>query len=182
MVLGSTYAVLSTAARLSLLRLLLGRRLCLLLGLLLGRLGLRLLLGRLGFRLLLGGLGLLLLLLLGLLLFARWLRRGLLVLGGGLLGLVLGLLLSTRGRLAAKLELDYILTNGDGVLLVDEKLLDGTGLRCVQRDVDLVGLDGGNLLVLLNVVADLCGLLVCRLGALCIDFPYASTTASGYPR
>ncbi len=152
-----TYAVLATAARLGLLRLLRGR-----LGLLLGLrlLGLGLLLGRLGFRLLLLGLGLLLLLRLGLLLLARRLRRGLLLLGSRLLGLLLGLL-SARRRGAADLELDNILTNGNGVLLVDKELLDSTGLGCVQRNVDLVGLDGSNLLILLNVVADLCMLSVC---------------------
>jgi hypothetical protein len=42
------------------------------------------------------------------------------------------------------------------VLLVDEKLLDGTGLGSVYRYVDLVGLDGRDLLVLLNEVANLC--------------------------
>lgn len=154
----ATYAVLSTAARLGLLRLLL--RLGILLRLLLGWLGLGLLLGWLRFRLLLLGLGLLLLLRLGLLLLARGLRRGLLVLGRRLLGLLLGLL-STRRRGAANLELNNILTNGDGVLLVDKELLDGTGLGRVQGNVDLVGLDGGNLLILLNVVADLCMLSVC---------------------
>lgn len=97
---------------------------------------------------------------LGLLLLAGGLRCSLLVLGGGLLGLVLGLLLSSSRRLAANLELDNILSNGDGVLLVDQEFLDGTGLGRVQGNVDLVGLDGGNLLVLLNVVADLCMLSV----------------------
>lgn len=152
----STYAVLSTAAGL------LGLLLCrlgLLLGFLLGRLGLGLLLGGLGLRLLLLGLGLLLLLLLGLLLLARGLRSGLLVLGGGLLGLLL-CLLSTRRRGAANLKLDDILADGDGVLLVDKELLDGTGLGRVQRNVDLVGLDGSDLLILLDVVANLCGLSV----------------------
>lgn len=157
-----TYAVLSTAARLGLLGLL-RRRLRLLLGLLLGRLGLRLLLGRLWFRLLLLGLGLLLLLRLGLLLLARRLRCSLLVLGGGLLWLLLRLL-STRRRSAADLELNNILSDGDCVLLVDKELLDGTSLGRVQRNVDLVGLDGSDLLVLLNVVADLCMLLVLRRG------------------
>lgn len=157
-----TYAVLSTAA--NLLGLLLSR-LRLLLGLLLGRLGLRLLLGGLGFRLLLLGLGLLLLLRLGLLLLAGGLRCGLLVLGGGLLGLLLCLLATSR-RLAANLKLDDILADSDGVLLVDKELLDGTSLGCVQGNVDLIGLDGSDLLVLLDVVADLCVLSVPRHGCL----------------
>jgi len=83
------------------------------------------------------------------------LRCGFLVLGSRLLGLLL-CLLSTSRRFAANLELDNILANGDGVLLVDKEFLDGTSLGRVQGNVDLVGLDGGNLLVLLNVVADLC--------------------------
>jgi hypothetical protein len=155
-----TYAVLSTAA--NLLGLLLSR-LRLLLGLLLGRLGLRLLLGGLGFRLLLLGLGLLLLLLL--LLLAGGLRCGLLVLGSGLLGLLLCLRATSR-RLAANLKLDDILADSDGVLLVDKELLDGTSLGCVQGNVDLVGLDGSDLLILLDVVANLCVLSVSRHGCL----------------
>ena len=120
---------------------------------------------RLGFRLLLSGLGLLLLLLLVLLLLSRGLRRCFLVLGGGLFGLILCLLLSTRWRLTANLKLDNILSNGNGILLVDKELLNGTGLRRVQRYVDLVRLDSGNLLVLLNVVANLCMLLVSLRGS-----------------
>jgi hypothetical protein len=153
-----TYAVLSTVAGLDLLGLLLGRRLRVFLWLgLFGRLGLRLLLGRFRLRLLLLGLRLL-----GLLLLARRLRRSLLFLGSGLLDVVLCLLLSTGRRLTTKLKPDNILSNGNSVLLVDEELLDGTSLGCVQGNVDLVGLDGSNFLVLLNVVADLCMPLVPR--------------------
>ena len=177
-----TYAVLSTAAGLLGLLLLGGRlRVFLWLGLLRG-LGLRLLLGRLWFRLLLLGFRLLLLLLLGLLLLARGLRCGLLFLGGGLLDIVLCLLLSTGWRLTTKLKLNNILSNGNSVLLVDEELLDGTGLGRVQGNVDLVGLDGSNLLVLLNVVANLCMPLVFLRVFSAVISPYACSTASVYPR
>lgn len=173
---GATYAVLGPAASLGLLGLLLGG---LWLGLLLGGLGLGLLLGRLRLLLLLGGLRLRFLL--GLLLLARGLRRSLLLLGRRLLGLVLGLLLASSRGFAAQLELDNVLSDRDGVLLVDEELLDGAGLGGVEGDVDLVRLNGGNLLVLLDVVANLCGMSVTG-GGLEMRAAYVLTTASGCPR
>jgi hypothetical protein len=50
---------------------------------------------------------------------------------------LLGTLAATlRGR-AASLDLGDILADGDGVFLIGEKLLDGTGLRGVDGDIDL---------------------------------------------
>jgi hypothetical protein len=57
--------------------------------------------------------------------------------GGGLLGLLGALiLLSTLGG-AAKLNLDEILSNSDGIFLVHEELLDGTGFRSIDRNINL---------------------------------------------
>jgi len=98
-----------------------------LLGLLLG------LLSRSRLRLL--SLGLLGLLSLSLL---RLLSRGRLL---GLLSLLrlLGssLLLATLRRLTG-LQLDDLLSDGDGILLVDKKLLDNTGLGGIHRHIDLM--------------------------------------------
>lgn len=47
------------------------------------------------------------------------------------------------------------MSNSDGVLLVDEELLDSTGFRGVDSDINLVGFNGCNFLILLDVVADL---------------------------
>jgi hypothetical protein len=172
-----TYATLLTATRLSGLGLFLGCGLGLLLGglrlgLLLGRLGLLFLLRRLWFRLVLW---------LRLFLLALGLRRSLLVLGCSLLGLVLGLLLLSTSRGTAGLDLDEVLADGDCVLLADEELLDGAGLGCVDGDVDLVGFDGRNLLVLLNVVADLCMTLVGRGRVLVVTTTHVLTIASKFP-
>jgi hypothetical protein len=68
------------------------------------------------------------------------------------------LLLSTRW-LAAQLQLDKLLPNGNSVLLVDQKFFDGTGFRGVYGDVNLVRLDSRYLFVLLNIVANLCRVL-----------------------
>jgi hypothetical protein len=63
---------------------------------------------------------------------------GLLSGGGGLLGLLGGRLLLATLRSLSGLELDKILSDGDGVLLVDKKLLDSTGLGGVHGHVDLM--------------------------------------------
>ena len=83
------------------------------------------------------------------------LRRSLLVLRCGFLWLLAGLLLSALWG-TTSLKLYDFLSNGDGVLLVDEELLDGTSLGRVDSNVDLVSLNGSDLFILLNVVADLC--------------------------
>ena len=69
--------------------------------------------------------------------------------------LLAGLLLSALWG-TTSLKLYDFLSNGDGVLLVDEELLDGTSLGRVDSNVDLVSLNGSDLFILLNVVADLC--------------------------
>ena len=51
--------------------------------------------------------------------------------------LLLGLLLLAAGRSTTKLHLQQILTDGNGVLLVDQELLDGTSLGSVDSDIDL---------------------------------------------
>lgn len=126
-------------------------------------------LGRFWFRLLLfRGLGLLL----SLLLLALRLRGSLLLFRCGLLGFFFSFLLLTTGRLTPKLELHKILSDGDGILFIDQELLDSTSFRCVHGNVNLsklvpspdvaetsaylVRFDGGNLLVDLDVVTDLC--------------------------
>ena len=144
-----TYATLLTATRDGRLGLVLW------LGLLLGRLrlglvfGLLFLLGRLWLGFFLWCLGLRLLLL------ALGLRRSLLLLGCGFFGLFAGLLFSTSGR-SAGLELHNFLSNLDGVLFVDKELLDDTSLGRIHGYVDLVGLNGCDFLILLDVVANLC--------------------------
>ena len=65
------------------------------------------------------------------------------------------MLLATRG-LATELQLDQILSHCYRVFLVNQELLDGSSLGRVDGNVDLVGFDGRDLFVLLNVVADLC--------------------------
>jgi hypothetical protein len=67
-----------------------------------------------------------------------WGLLGLLSGGGGLLGLLGGRLLLATLRSLSGLELDKILSDGDGVLLVDKKLLDSTGLGGVHGHVDLM--------------------------------------------
>ena len=119
----------------------------------LGRLRLLFLLGRLWFRLLLWRFWLRLLLL------ALGLRRSLLVLGRRLLGLLTGLLLLSASWSTAGLKLYDVLSDGDGVLLVDEELLNSTSLGRIDGDVDFVGLDSRDFFILLNVVANLCILL-----------------------
>ena len=92
---------------------------------------------------------------LGLLLLALGLRAGLLGLGSSLLGLLLGLCCAALGSLCAGIDLDKVLTDNNVVLLVGQELQNHTSSRGVDCDVDLVGLDGGDLLVLLDAVADL---------------------------
>jgi hypothetical protein len=59
----------------------------------------------------------------------------------GLLGLLLlglrGLLLLGAGGSTTKLHLQQILTDGDGVFLIDQELLNGTSLGSVNSNVDL---------------------------------------------
>jgi hypothetical protein len=64
-------------------------------------------------------------------------------------------LCATLRCLCAGIDLDEVLTNNNVVLLVGQELQNHTSSRGVDRDVDLVGLDGGDLFVLLDVVADL---------------------------
>ena len=141
-------------------------------------LGLRCGRGR-GGRLLLGRCGLLLLGLRGRL----RLLGGLFLLLGGLLFLSAGLL-GSSGLLGAALRSgtgfygSEVLADGNGILLTDKELLQGTGLGCVDSDIDLgrvlasrpslaercpgsfthlVGLDSRDLLILLDVVTNLLG-------------------------
>lgn len=101
--------------------------------------------------LLLGSLGLLLLLLGG----SGSGLRGL----GRLASFGLGLLLLGRRLLAlrggAGLDARKLLPNLDGVALSDEQLDDGSLLRGVDGNVNLVGLDASDLLIDLDTVTDL---------------------------
>jgi hypothetical protein len=63
-------------------------------------------------------------------------------------------------RLSTQLQFNDVLSNCDGIFLIDQKLLDGASLGSIQRDIDLVRLNGGDLLVLLDVVANLWRMLV----------------------
>lgn len=62
-------------------------------------------------------------------------RCGLLLLG--LLGLLSAFVLLAAFGCATELNLDEVLSNGDGVFFANEELLDSTSLRGVNGDIDL---------------------------------------------
>ncbi|KAG9859209.1 hypothetical protein KCU94_g5, partial [Aureobasidium melanogenum] len=69
-----------------------------------------------------------------------------------------------------QLHLQQVLTDGDGIILVDQELLDSTSLGSVDGNVDLwVGKGYSDFLVLLDVVTDLCAAIRrrCGKGTLC---------------
>lgn len=76
-----------------------------------------------------------------------------------LLGLLLGGLLgssSLGGTTLTGLKLKQGLANFDSIFGVGKELSDGTSERSVDGNVDLIGLNGGDLLIELDEITDLC--------------------------
>lgn len=67
-------------------------------------------------------------------------RRRLLLLG--LLGLLGAFVLLAAFGCAAKLNLDEVLSNGDGIFFADKEFLDSARLWGVNRDIDLEKIPG----------------------------------------